>query len=91
MIPPDSGSVNCVYAELEDQRQKKARGNSIYAEYRTFQNVAEAGFMAMAAVSSPTISQKKRRALHFIRIREQRGKMCLIELCVLCRHSPKEI
>jgi len=36
--------------ELEDQRQKKARGNSIYAEYRNFQNVAEAGFMAMAAI-----------------------------------------
>lgn len=45
-------------AELEDQRQKKARGNSIYAEYRTFQNVAEAGFMAFAAVSFFAPSQK---------------------------------
>mmetsp|Transcript_45396 Transcript_45396/g.113827 ORF Transcript_45396/g.113827 Transcript_45396/m.113827 type:complete len:180 (-) Transcript_45396:278-817(-) len=36
--------------DIETRKKRGGRGNSIYAEYRTFKNVAEAGFMAVAAV-----------------------------------------
>mmetsp|Transcript_28600 Transcript_28600/g.55782 ORF Transcript_28600/g.55782 Transcript_28600/m.55782 type:complete len:186 (+) Transcript_28600:200-757(+) len=37
-------------SQIEERRKRGGRGNSIYGEYRTFQNVAEAGFMAIAAI-----------------------------------------
>jgi len=39
--------------ELEERKKRGGRGASIIAEYRSFKNVAEAGFMAVAAVRSP--------------------------------------
>jgi hypothetical protein len=36
--------------DVENRKKRGGRGNSIYAEYRNFKNVAEAGFMAMAAI-----------------------------------------
>eukprot|EP00282_Hemiselmis_andersenii_P039501 CAMPEP_0169440226 /NCGR_PEP_ID=MMETSP1042-20121227/7622_1 /TAXON_ID=464988 /ORGANISM="Hemiselmis andersenii, Strain CCMP1180" /LENGTH=177 /DNA_ID=CAMNT_0009551199 /DNA_START=204 /DNA_END=737 /DNA_ORIENTATION=- len=36
--------------DIETRKKRGGRGNSIYAEYRNFKNVTEAGFMAMAAI-----------------------------------------
>uniref|UniRef100_A0A7S0YEA8 Uncharacterized protein n=1 Tax=Hemiselmis tepida TaxID=464990 RepID=A0A7S0YEA8_9CRYP len=36
--------------ELEERKKRGGRGASIIAEYRSFKNVAEAGFMAVAAI-----------------------------------------
>lgn len=46
--------MDSISVELDSDRKTRVRGNSLYAEYRNFQNVSEAGFTALAAVMLPS-------------------------------------